>query len=192
MKELFAAFNADFFRAFTTLIIPGAIAISTWSVQLILSSDRLRNLISQNHVETAFVLFIAIVFVGLVIEDMGARMESFLDYRADKTTTGKHTETWYQYLRTAFRCEPIGRRYIRTLVTRLKFELGTTIAILIASVGLVELWIGGFTTNKFSLILLVLSLLVAAYLGLVEAPASHQLLAKARTEMMGEIRVVKN
>jgi hypothetical protein len=63
MKELFAAFNSDFFRALTTLIIPGAVAVSTWTVQLVLAFEPLKRLVHENHVETAFVVGTAIVFV---------------------------------------------------------------------------------------------------------------------------------
>jgi hypothetical protein len=192
MKELFAAFNTDFFRALTTLIIPGALAVSTWSVQLVLTFDPLKKLVEDNHVESAFVLFVAVVFVGLVIEDVGSRIESLLDNRADKNTQGQHSKEWYAYLKTAFVCEPIGRRYIRTLVTRLKFELGTAIGILVADIGLGWLWVGGFASLRLSLTLLLLSLIVAVYLGLFEASASHRLLGKARSAMLDEIRVVKS
>src|SRR5438552_14039384 len=92
MKELFAAFNTDFFRALTTIIIPGAIAASPWTVQMILIFVPLRSLVSQNHVETAFIMFLAVVLVGLIIEDIGARIESWLDSYADKKTGAKHTE----------------------------------------------------------------------------------------------------
>lgn len=191
MKELFAAFNTDFFRALTTLIIPGSIAASTWSVQLVLSFATFRRLVSQNHVEASLVLFLTIVFIGLVIEDIGARIEDRMDKRAIESTKGKHKQDWYAYLRTAFVCEPIGRRYIRTLVTRLKFELGTAVGILIADVGLVVLWVEGFASWRFSLVVLLVSLMIAAYLGLWEAPASHQLLSTARSEMLEEIRIIK-
>jgi hypothetical protein len=191
MKELFAAFNTDFFRALTTIIIPGAIAASPWSVQLVSTFAPLKSLVSKNHVETAFILFVVVVFVGLVIEDIGARIESWLDSCADKRTDAKHTKEWYAYLRTAFICEPIGRRYIRTLVTRLKFELGTSIAIFIAAVGILVLWIEGFSSSRLSLTLILLSVGLVAYLGLCEAPASHRLLARARTEMLDKIRFVK-
>ncbi|PYX63820.1 MAG: hypothetical protein DMG78_31245, partial [Acidobacteria bacterium] len=137
------------------------------------------------------ILFLVVVFLGLVIEDMGARIESWMDICADKRTGSKHTEEWYAYLRTAFVSEPIGRRYIRNLVTRLKFELGTSIAILVSAVGLLVLWIEGLSSSKLSLTLILLSLGLGAYLGLCEAPASHRLLAKARSEMLGEIRFVK-
>jgi hypothetical protein len=190
MKELFAAFNSDFFRALTTLIIPGAVAVSTWAVQLVLAYEPLKKMVHENHVETAFVIGTAIVFIGMIIEDVGARIESLLDSRADRRTNGKHTEEWYSYLRTAFVSEPIGRRYIRTLVTRLKFELGTAIGILIADVGLVLLWADGSASWRLSVALLTLSLSVAGYLGMFEAPASHELLATARTHMLGDIRII--
>jgi hypothetical protein len=107
------------------------------------------------------------------------RIESWLDNAADRRTGSNHTKEWYAYLRTAFVCEPIGRRYIRTLVTRLKFELGTSIAALIAAVGITVLWIDGYSSCRLSLILIFLTLLVAGYLGFAEAPASHRLLATA-------------
>ncbi len=191
MKELFAAFNTDFFRALTTLIIPGGIAVSTWCVELVLIFEPFKCLVARNHVEASLVLFLVIVFVGLVIEDVGARIEDGMDKRADKLTQGKHRQDWYAYLRMAFVCEPIGRRYIRTLVTRLKFELGTAIGIVIADIGLMMLWLDGFASCKLSLSLLVLSVIIAVYLGLWEAPASHKLLATARSEMLDQIRIIK-
>jgi hypothetical protein len=39
-----------------------------------------------------------------------------------------HFEEWYDYLRLAFAKEPIGHRYLRSLVLRMKFELAMTIA----------------------------------------------------------------
>lgn len=127
MKEPFAAFNADFFRALATLIIPGSIALSSWTVDLVLRFERLKTLVSNNHIETAFVLFLLMVIVGMVIEDIGSRIEKQMDTIADNATNGQHTKNWYSYLKTTFVCEAIGRRYSRTLVTRLKFELGTSV-----------------------------------------------------------------
>ncbi|MGE5053545.1 MAG: hypothetical protein ACM3WP_05210 [Acidobacteriota bacterium] len=191
VKELFAAFNADFFRALATLIIPGSIALSTWAVDLALRFEQLRALVSSNHIETAFVLFLLVVFVGLVIEDIGSRIEARMDGRADRATNGQHTKDWYLYLKTAFVCEAIGRRYIRTLVTRLKFELGTSVGLLIADMGVVVLYVDGFLSLWALIVPLALTFVLAGYLGLVEARSSHRLLAKARTEMLGDIRIVK-
>jgi hypothetical protein len=105
MKELFTAFNTDFFRALATLVIPGSIAVSTWSIELILIFELLRRLVERNRVERAFVLFVAVVCIGMVIEDIGSRIESWFDKRVDRITQGRHTEEWYTYLKTAFVCE---------------------------------------------------------------------------------------
>lgn len=191
MKELFAAFNTDFFRALTTLVIPGSVALSTWVIALVLKFEKLRNLITANHVESAFILFVAVILVGMIIEDLGARIESNLDDRADEKTNGKHFRDWYAYLRTAFVCEPIGRRYIRTLVTRLKFELDTAVGTLIAAVGMVVLWCWGYSSAGVMIAMLVVSVILICYLVLLEARATHRLLARARSEMVGAIRVVK-
>ena len=114
-----------------------------------------------------------------------------MDGCADKATDGQHTRDWYSYLKTAFVCEAIGRRYIRTLVTRLKFELGTSVPVLIADAGIVALYLNGFLGLSALIAFLILSFALATYLGVVEARASHRLLAKARTEMLQEIRIVR-
>jgi hypothetical protein len=191
VKELFAAFNADFFRALATLIIPGSVALSSWAVYVVLRFERLRVLVSNNHIETAFVVFLLMVIVGMVIEDIGSRIEKQMDTIADRATNGQHTRDWYSYLKTAFVCEAIGRRYIRTLVTRLKFELGTSVGLLIAGAGVVTLYVDEFLSLRALIVFLALALVLAGYLGLVEARSSHRLLAKARTEMLGDIRIIK-
>src|ERR1041385_6491781 len=102
MKELFAAFNTDFFRALTTLIIPGSVAISTWTVHLLLAFASLKRIFDTNPVERAFVLFMVTIFAGFIIEDMGSRVESLMDRRADRESKGQHSSEWYAYLRMDF------------------------------------------------------------------------------------------
>jgi len=166
MKELFAAFNTDFFRALG-----------------------LRSLVSSNHVETAFVFFVIISFVGLMLEDIGSRIESILDDRAQKTPGSDHMETWYSYLRIAFDSEPIGRRYIKTLVTRLKFELGSSVALILADAGF--FFLTDWLSCRAALGGIMGCVILAVYLGVIEAPSSHHLLARARSEMMKEIRIIR-
>jgi hypothetical protein len=64
-----------------------------------------------------------------VSEDLGARLEQCFDKRLAKQPGYEgHLEEWFKYLRIAFDKEPVGQRYLKTLVLRLKFELGMTIA----------------------------------------------------------------
>jgi hypothetical protein len=51
------------------------------------------------------VLVLAMTFAGLVLEDMGARVETLFDARRERQV-GKQFDNWYAYLRTAFKADP--------------------------------------------------------------------------------------
>jgi hypothetical protein len=124
VPNFFSAFASDVFRPLATLLLPGAIGLAAWVIALLWKFPALRNLVAGNHTETGFVLFLAMVFAGMVFENFGSRWEVLLDRWADLRTDGQRTSNWNSYLQIAFKLEPIGRRYARSLVLRLKFELG--------------------------------------------------------------------
>jgi hypothetical protein len=59
MKEIFSAFGSEVFRPLATIVIPGAMAISTWFVVLLQRFPSFRNLAEANHTETALLLALA-------------------------------------------------------------------------------------------------------------------------------------
>jgi hypothetical protein len=187
MPNFFSAFTSEVFRPLVTLLIPGAIAISTWFVGLVWQFHDLQTLVHNNHAEAGLVLVLAMTFVGLVLEDMGARVETRWDARKDRQN-GSHVDNWYAYLRTAFKADPIGRRYVRTLVLRLKFELGIAFAMLSAGVGILWLWYIGLSFR----VVVASELLCVLFVvwGLVEGRSTHDTLAKNRQNLLGEIRIV--
>jgi len=127
------------------------------------------------------------IFAGLVFEDAGSHLESWLDNRAD-AVNGVHIKHWHDYLRTAFCADPIGRRYIRTLVLKLKFEVGVAFAMVSAGLGV--LWLGWFGLNCRTVLgtATVCSLFLAW--GLYEACKTHEALGTARAELLKEIRII--
>jgi hypothetical protein len=139
MPNFFSALTSEVFRPIATLLIPGAIGISTWFIALLWHFPDPRRRVTDNHAESSLVILLAMIFAGLVLEDFGARWETWLDNRADSCTEKLHSHQWYDYLRTAFRADPIGRRYLRGLVLRLKFELGIAFAMASAALGMVWL-----------------------------------------------------
>ena len=116
MPNFFSAFTTDVFRPLATLLIPGAIGISTWFVALPWHFPALRDLAARDHTDTGFVLLFVTVFAGMVLEDFGARWEVQLDHWADSRTANQHTKDWCFYLQTVFKSDPVGRRYARALV----------------------------------------------------------------------------
>lgn len=108
MTNFFSAFTNDVFRPLATLLIPGAIGVSTWFIALIWHFPKLRELVAQYHSDTVLILLLATIFAGMVFEDFGARWEVQLDGGADNRTDGEHTKNWWKHLRTAFKSDPVG------------------------------------------------------------------------------------
>ena len=142
MKEIFSAFGSEVFRPLATIVIPGAMVISTWFVVLLQRLPPFRNFAGANHTETALLLALASIASGLLVEDTGSRFESqWLDKRLVKQPGfSHHDDEWDQYLRLTFTIEPVGQRYLRTILLRFKFEVGTAVALLLSSPGL--FWTG--------------------------------------------------
>jgi hypothetical protein len=181
MKELFSVFGAEVFRPLVTLVVPGALAASSWFVVLVERSANIRHLVAGNHVETALLLLLATLSLGLVIDDIGTRVEvGILDRRLDKETSGRHTKDWQAYLCCVFPPELVGRGYVRTLVLRLKFELGAAIGTVFGALGL------AFTQMPCTYFISVFLLAVAlvTYLGILEAPATHRVLSRTRSVLL--------
>lgn len=128
------------------------------------------------------------VFAGMVLEDFGARWEDQLDRWADRRTDNMHSKNWCAYLQTAFKSDPVGRRYARDLVLRLKFELGVSTGMISAAVGLVWLAYLGLAWRIF-LVSLLTCLSFAAW-GLIESKETHKVLSKTRATLLENIRVV--
>ena len=187
MPNFFSAFTTDVFRPIATILIPGAIAISTWFIGLVWHFGAIRDLTS-NHTEVSLVLLLAMIFGGMVVEDLGSTYEGKLDDIAKNATNGKHGEEWDQYLRLVFRDSPVGRRYLGTLVLRLKFELGIAFSMLSAALGL--LWLLYLGLSQMTFVWTDLICVGFIVWGLSEARKTHDLLAKTRHNLLKSIDVV--
>ena len=187
MPNFFSAFTSEVFRPIATLLIPGAIGISSWFLALLWKFGSLRTIVAANHTETTLVILMAMIFAGLLFEDFGSHYESWLGDRANKINE-LHIQQWYDYLKTAFRADPIGRRYCRALVLNLKFELGSAFAMASAALGTLWLALLGLDCRTVVFIEFVCLFFIAILL--FEASETHQVLGKTRAKLLDEIRIV--
>lgn len=188
MPNLFSAFTNDVFRPLATLLIPGAIGVSTWFIALIWHFSKLNELVTRNRADSGLVLLLAAIFAGMIFEDLAARWEVQLDHWADARTQNAHSTNWWKYLQTSFKSEPIGRRYARALVLRLKFELGTAFALLSAALGMI--WLSVLGLGLSATIWLELLCVSCALWLFKEAKDSHKVLSKTRAAILENIRVI--
>jgi hypothetical protein len=189
MGNVFSAFTNEVFKPLVTLLIPGAIALSPYYVALLWKYPNLRDLVGKNHTETSWILVLVMLSLGLLIEDLGSQIETRFDDQADKSSRGSHMRNWYAYLRTAFIADPVGRRYIRTLVTHLKFELGLGCSMIFAAIGIV--WLGFLGLSVAASAVLFVGAVLTCWWAFWEAKQTHKLLASNRSNLLDLIRIVK-
>jgi hypothetical protein len=70
------------------------------------------------------------------LEYVGSTIEvTIFDRALNEATSGQHSLDWNKYLRIAFPIEPVGVRYIRAILLRMKCELAMGTAAIIAGFG---------------------------------------------------------
>lgn len=126
---------------FLTRFLPGAffvgsIAVASLSVPVIQTS--VLAFITAKPLFSTFLYSLISLFLGMVFEDLGSSIEAhWLDERKikpeeenenlEKNKNPRKT-VWVQYLQQEIDGSPVGHRYLRTLVVRLKFMLGVFVA----------------------------------------------------------------
>jgi hypothetical protein len=128
VKEILSAFGSEIFRPLATIVIPGALTVAPYFIWFRVNHPSLNDIAKANVAETTLILVGLALFFGMVLDGLGSHIEDGWDQKRDSN----HGHNWYRYLRFAFTVEPVGHRYLKTLVLKLKFELGSYLALLLA------------------------------------------------------------
>jgi hypothetical protein len=178
MKDVLSAFGSEIFRPLVTLLLPGALSLSTWTIVAITKNATVGQLVQKSRSESIALLVVLTLFMGLVCEELGSHLEEIFD-RIRTRRNGTHKANWHRYLRLAFRVEPVGQHYLRTILLRLKFELGCLFGLIPAMIGIWFTDISPWARSWW----FVGGLFLAAFF-LYEAWASHELLGEIRVDIL--------
>lgn len=180
MKELTSAFHSEVFRPVVSLVVPGFYATSTLSFAFWQRFPNIQKLVDDHPGTATTIMVLMVLTSGLIAEDLGARIERYFDESLSRVVGYEHhLEQWFDYLRLAFDKEPVGHRYLRTLVLRLKFELGMTVASVPFSCG--ALWIEAPCIWRIGFV--IGSIVIAVYFW-HEARCSNKALSDLRRELL--------
>jgi hypothetical protein len=137
--EIASPLKPETFRPFATLVIPGTAATAPYIAGLAYRSPAIRAFVQDHELIFGTLCLLVVVAAGFVLEDVGSRIEkrAWLPLQGDANEEG----IWWEYLRTAFIHEPVGQRYLRTIVLRLKFELSFGLS-------LIPMWLGFLWLNR--------------------------------------------
>jgi hypothetical protein len=180
VKEITAAFQSEVFHPIATLVAPGFFSLSTVAVGVWLRHPTIQKVAEAHPGLATAVAVLVVLTAGLITEDLGARLEHYFDEGLEKEDGYmQHEEQWYDYLRIAFDKEPVGHRYLKTLVLRLKFELGMAVASFFFAGG--ALYIPTLWRWRVVMVgVALLALLFFAY----EAKSSNRTLSDLRRELL--------
>jgi len=148
--------------------------------------------IEKHNLEAWAVTVFTAVILGLMLENLGTTIEVCIfdrlitrdtEYENHKT----HESDWYDYLRLAFKTEPVGHRQLQRLVLHLRFERNVCVAFAFAAIGCLCLPIPRGGHIEVAALMLLLAILM-----FWEAKRSHRALSELRHQLLKGFRVVGN
>jgi len=173
----------EFFRPLVVTFIPGATALIPYLFVLDHYFNGFMEMREGNEIIAFALMTIAIIAVGMVLENIGSVLEVLLWRRVKKQHPNASTE-WYLYLRTAFERDPVAVGYIADIVMRMKFENSFAPALVLLAGGLAWLADVGYIVATIpALWCMSVAVVLAIYLGF-ESYWSARLLVETRAELL--------
>ncbi len=99
-----------------------------------------KDFLFKNIAHFSTILTILSIITGLLIENIGSRIEVSIYDKKNRKEDPDYIKTWGKFLLIKYEgSEPIGQRYLRNILLRMKFELSFALALIIMAIGLVFL-----------------------------------------------------
>lgn len=173
------ALKSEIFRPVAITMVPGIVSLTPFVFVVNYYNSSIFSPISSNkslEIVTYAFLFSLVVAAGLILENIGSRIEVFY---WKFISTPEHDILWREYLRSTVIKDCPAENYIRDLVLRMKFENSFSIALIFFSLGLTWLkLIDKISTSAYCHSAIIV-LCIATYL-LYESYDSVKLLSDVR------------
>jgi hypothetical protein len=184
--ELASTFKSEIFRPIVTVLIPGTIAAFPYLLLAAHSFPALADYRDNHEIPYYAIVFLVVVAVGFLLEDVGARIEAhWIDGLLKRRHHPDLYEIWFEYLSRTFEKEPVGQRYLRSILLRMKFELSCSVALPVFFVGLQWLNRERNLFSPCSLVVIGIACLALCVYLVFEAYRSGDLLANIRRVLLG-------
>lgn len=136
--DILSTLKSEYSRTVIMIVIPGAIALFPFCL-IIYNIFHLQRISFKDYVIYISLIYLfASVFLGFIIQDLGARLEMILDKKCYEKKDKEYldfNETFELYLFNKKQEEFIITHYYRAMLVRLKFELHTIVAIILLLIG---------------------------------------------------------
>jgi hypothetical protein len=185
--DLIAGLKSELFKPLVTLLVPGAIAVGPYVLVAHGRIPACETFWKEHSVAFVSVVLIGVIAAGLVLENIGSRIESGWDKLLGRKIKG-FEDDWHAYLRLRNTDDVVGQRYLRTILTRMKFELSAAPALVFHIFGMV--WVKWLfdVPGWLDLIIIILFLIVLTIYLVWESFSSAKVLAKVRADIIASCR----
>jgi hypothetical protein len=146
------AFKSEVFRPIASIVLPGMLAIGPFSIALANALPEISKFSAANPVLYFALLTGASTIAGMLLENIGSSIERGVDQCMETEYASGASAIWAAYL--GMSCsETYGRKYLASLVTRLKFINSMIPAIYIFGAGI---WVLHVQIERWSTNVLIL------------------------------------
>jgi hypothetical protein len=176
------AVRTDTLPAIATVVAPGAFVSAPYLWALLSKAEAVQHFLGQHEGVTLAGAILLWIIVGFVVESAGSYVEVYWIDR-QRSDYKKMIETWWRYLRIAWKTEPVGQHYLRRMLVSFKFELNMSVAAMMAAPGLLLLAIRRVITGDTMVVALIILVFSAAALFSM-AESSAGVLAEIRKQLV--------
>lgn len=181
--------NLSFDKAVIQILIPGMLAATPFLYLLLDTLPPLKLYLINNQTVLITTFTLLGVAAGMIVDNIGGRFELHVIDKSLKNEFPLLKNDWEKFLCITYEHEPVGHRYLRNMLFRMKFELSTGVALIPMSIGTAIIaYRFGFFANSFwwTILSLTVQLLISSYLLFIEAKSSAKILAKTRMMLVDE------
>jgi hypothetical protein len=134
--DVITGLKNELFRPLVSLVVPGSVAVAPFILVLQSRIPAVSAYWEQHPSVFISIAVVVVIAAALCLENIGSRIEESCWDRLLAKYDGEFDSIWRRYLRLNTQDQIVGQRYLRTLLTRMKFELSMVPAILFHIVGL--------------------------------------------------------
>ena len=187
--EKLTSLNLTFDRVLIQLVTPGLLTAFPF---ILLFFDARPDVATFFLQDSRGLLVTAMVLVGLVmgiiLENIGSRIEVNIYDNLLSLRKKDYFETWEKFLMIQYEGqEPIGHRYLRNILFRMKFELSAGVGLIIMTIGLAIYNVDHVifqSTGMNVLVVYLFPIATSIYLLVFEGLRSAEVLAECRKALV--------
>jgi hypothetical protein len=182
--DLISGFKSELFRPLAILVVPGSFAVAPFALLLAKHNEEIGNFLITSGLGFFAIFLVVSTAAGLVLENVGARIERGIDWCLNDRYLPRHWDQWGAYLELKTDSEIVANRYLRTVVVRAKFAFAFVPALISFIVGLWLLQCDQEIWTYRSIIITTIVLLALICVLYVEGVRLSEVMAEARCRVL--------